>query len=172
MSDSEESAPNYLEQPAEYDFANCKTRLDKFGPYQKGDVLAAIIHSGGNLAKMAMLLGRNRNKVRDYVLANTDVKDVFDEVREARLDLIEETAYNMALQQDGAMVRFMLQCLAKDRGYTTRVETSGPNGGPLEVEDVTLRDAEDFTSRIAGIAARRTEASRTSEADAGDQSQS
>ena len=172
MSDSETTEINYLDVDFEYDFSTCETRLDKFGPYRKDDVLAAIVKSGANLAKMAMMLGRNRNKVRDYVLANTEIKEVFDEVREARLDLIEETAYSMAMQQDGAMVRFMLQCLAKERGYTTRVETSGPNGGPMEIEDVTLRDAEDFTSRIAGIAARRTAAGGTSEADAGDQSQS
>lgn len=46
----------------------------------------------------------------------------------------------------------------------SRLEHTGANGGPIQHEDVTA-DAEDFTSRMARLAARRAAAGGTGEAD-------
>lgn len=115
-----------------YDFEHCPTRLDHYGPYHREDVLAAICVTRGNLTEMSALLGRRRSSVRDHVYANIDVKDVFDEVREQFLDEAEQAHNQLALAGDGPALRFILQTLGKERGYTTRVETTGKDGGAIE----------------------------------------
>ena len=117
-----------------YDFNHCKTRDDRFGPYFKPDVIAAILAAQGNFTEMAVLLGRRRNGVRDYVLAHLDVKDIYDEMRECFLDQVEKNHNDLASKdQDGAALRFILQTQGKDRGYSTRVEQTGKDGGPMQV---------------------------------------
>lgn len=119
-------------QIEEYDFANCRTRRNRNGPYYMPDVVAAILKTNGNFAQMSLLLGRRRQQVRDYVYANIETMDLIQEVRESILDEAEATLQRLALQGDGPSLRFLLQTLGKDRGYTTRVEQTGPGGGPVE----------------------------------------
>lgn len=52
-------------------------------------------------------------------------------------------------------------------GQRDKQEISGPDGGPIQTEDVT-RDAADFTRRMAGLAARAVGAG-DSEPDAGNE---
>jgi sRNA-binding protein len=49
------------------------------------------------------------------------------------------------------------------------VEMSGPDGGPIQTEDVT-RDAEDFASRISRLAAERAAGRGTGETEPGGES--
>jgi len=118
----------------EYDFENCRTREERNGPYHKPDVIAAIHHTMGDFTEMGVLLGRRRRAVRDFILANLDVKDVYDDVNESLLDMVETTCRRMALAGDGPSVRFLLKTQAKDRGYVTRVESTGKDGEPIEAK--------------------------------------
>lgn len=43
--------------------------------------------------------------------------------------------------------------IARDLGLADRRELSGPDGGPIQTEEV-VRDADDFARRVAGLAAR------------------
>ncbi len=114
-------------------FDVCSTRLDRYGPYHKDDVLAAIVFTQGNYSEMARLLGRKRTGVRDYVLGNPDVKEVFDDTREGLLDAVETSVFKSAIDGDGPSQRFILSTLGKDRGFTTRAEHTGKSGGPLRM---------------------------------------
>lgn len=137
--------------PEEYDFSVCQTRLDRYGPYDPVDVAAAILMTGGVFSQMASLLGRNRNRVRDYVLSRPEVKRVYDEVRESILDEVECSVIKSALNGDTANQRFILTTLGKDRGYTTRVENTGANGGPVQVIDPSVLEGmstEEIRSRL------------------------
>jgi hypothetical protein len=124
--------------PANYDFEGCETRLDPMGPYNPVDVVAAIMMTAGNFAKMAVLLGRNRTRVRDFVLRKPEVKLVYDEVKESILDDIEESVIMSALNGDPADRRFVLTTLGKHRGFTTRVENTGVDGAPMQVIDPSV----------------------------------
>jgi len=117
-----------------YDFKNCWTRTHRDQPYLKEDVIAAIMVTGSNYAAMSVLLGRNRNRVKDYVLSHSDVYEIFEGVNETYLDLIERSAKHQAILGDGPMQRFFLATQGKNRGYTTRTETTGKDGAPLTAD--------------------------------------
>lgn len=88
---------------------------------------------------MSELLGRRRNAIRDYILANIEVKDVWDEIRESLVDKVEAVHFTGALHAgDSAGQRFILSTLGKDRGYSTRQELTGSDGAPFAFE-VTLK---------------------------------
>jgi len=122
-----------------YDFKTCLTAIDNIGPYFKEDVIAAIYHSRGHLGEMAYLLNRNRARVRDYVFANRDVKEVFDNIRETSVDYIERSHMTAALMGDAQAERFTLTTLGKGRGYTTRVEATGEDGGAIRFQEVVRK---------------------------------
>lgn len=140
--------------PEEYDFWNCQTRLDRTGPYNKVDVAAAILLTNGTFSKMAPLLGRHRSRIRDYVLARPDVKEIYDNVREGMIDQLELDTFESALAGDPTDRRFLLTTLGKNRGYSTRSETTGPEGGPMQVVDPTkLKETSttDIKSMVANL---------------------
>jgi len=116
----------------EYDFENCDTRKNHYGPYVEADVVAALNATRANYAKMSVLLGRRRTSIRDFVLSHLDVKTIHDEIREKVLDDVETMHDDLALAGDGPSMRFILSTLGKERGYSTRIEQTGKNGGPQE----------------------------------------
>jgi hypothetical protein len=126
------------ERAEDYDFENCPTRLDRYGPYHKPDVAAAIYKTGGVYAHMAYLLGRRRNAIREYVIANPDLMDMVAEVRETAIDLVENNVLQQAVNGDAQQGRFILQTLGKDRGYSSRSETTGKDGGPIDMRHATI----------------------------------
>ena len=117
----------------DYDFENCPTRQDRYSPYHKPDVAAAIYKTEGNYTKMALLLGRRRGAIRDYILSNPELFEMMKEVRESVLDEIEDNVINQARRGDAQQARFILQTIGKDRGYTTRAESTGADGGPIDL---------------------------------------
>ena len=127
-----------ISRKKKYDFERCVTKLNHNGPFVKEDVVAAIYATNGNFAQMAICLGRRRSSVRNFVLANLDVKDIYDEVHEVFLDTVEQSHASLALGGDGPSLRFILATLGKDRGYTTRIEQTGKDGSPLQHGPITL----------------------------------
>ena len=124
---------NIQSKAMEYDFENCVTRRDRYSPYHKPDVAAAIYATEGNYSKMALLLARRRGAIKDYILSNPDLFEMMVEVRESVLDEIEENVINQARRGDAQQARFVLQTIGKDRGYTTRAESTGAGGGPIDL---------------------------------------
>lgn len=54
-------------------------------------------------------------------------------------------------------------------GEKSQFEHTGADGGAIQTEDVTKRDADAFTSAVTGLVARSTEASEAGEPDAGNE---
>lgn len=125
--------------PEDYDFENCETRLNKFGPFNKIDVLFAAAATLGSLQEMAELLGRRRNSVKEYLTANPDVREYVEDVKEGSVDKLESAEIRNALAGDPTSRRFILQTLGKNRGYTTRTEQTGKDGGPIDHTDPISR---------------------------------
>lgn len=121
-----------LIDPNEYDFINCDTRVNRNGPYRKVDVVAAIVATGGIYSQMAGLLGRRRSGIKDFVEGNPDIHAVKKDLQETLLDSVEQSQFVQAIRGDGPSGRFLLSTLAKDRGYSTRLESTGLNGAPID----------------------------------------
>lgn len=131
--DIEEFLPEVTARVAaeEYNFTKCATALDRNGPYHKQDVIAALLSTEGTLSRAAMLLGRSRARLRDYVYRNPDVLTWFDDLKEGSIDIVEHHHMKAAVNGDLGAGRFILTTLGKDRGYSTRLEQTGKNGVPL-----------------------------------------
>lgn len=140
--------------PKAYDFENCETRQDRMSPYNKQDVVAAILCTLGNFSQMGLLLNRNRSRVRDYVLGRVDVKAVWDSVREGAIDEIEHNTIVSAMAGDPTDRRFILTTLGKNRGYTTRSEVGGKDGEPIGVQvDLSGASTDSIKAAIAALKA-------------------
>ena len=84
------------------------------------------------------------------------------EVHHAAMDKIERDVLSGHLHPKAANVvlankRWRMEKL-KPRVYGTRImqELSGPEGGAIQTEDVTKRDADEFTRRVARLASSET----------------
>lgn len=139
-----------------YDFANCLTVVEPDGPYSVRDVAAAIIVFRGNYAEIAKALGRRREGVRGVIARNGDLARLHAEVYQEFLDEVESGFMRTALMGDKDAMKFVLQTRGKDRGYTTRTEQTGANGGPIEVaaqtidwSQIPIEEREQFAQRLA-----------------------
>lgn len=129
--------------PNFYDFSQSRTRVDVYAEFEKNDVIAALVTTGANFAKMASLLGRSRAKVHDFVFRNPDLVSVLRDVQETMLDFMEHGLKVNALKGDSADRRYALSTLGKERGYSSRSEMTGAGGGPVSVANVV--DASSLT---------------------------
>jgi hypothetical protein len=129
-SDHDPERPRFLS----YNFGVAPTRLDPKGPYYKEDVVAALLSTEFNLGRTAQLLGRSRASLSNYVASHADVKEVYDDAREALIDDAEHTVSQSLRRGDSTDARYVLSTLGKDRGYTTRQETTGKDGGPQKID--------------------------------------
>lgn len=119
-----------------YNFTDCATAQDRALPYHAEDVIAAILVTQSNLGRMALLLNRSRMGVDRYIKSNPEMNSFFNEFREGILDTVETNQFALALAGDGAAGRFLLTTIGKKRGYTTRQELTGEDGGaiPMTIE--------------------------------------
>lgn len=95
---------------------------------------AALRQSGGILAHAAEALGLNRTSVEDRVAKSKHLQAVRKELRETVGDLCEGVIFTAIKAKDHKMVRWYSGMHLKDRGYTTRMELTGAEGGAILTE--------------------------------------
>lgn len=117
-----------------WNFDVCPTKQQPTGPYRPEDVVAAIVVSRGNLSKAAQLLGRRRSKLKSYIDSHQSVTEILHDTRECLIDKVEDNAFEIAENGDPSMVRFILQTVGKNRGYTTRHEATGRDGEAIRID--------------------------------------
>ncbi len=117
---------------AEFDFDMCFTRNNADRAFSDLDVAMALLRAAGNVAKAAEHLGRPRRAVANYIYRNVRLRDLQEDLWDTFLDEIEGKHMDLALAGDATVQRFFLVTRGKDRGYSTRSETTGKNGEPLE----------------------------------------
>lgn len=133
--------PEFLES---YNFVECDTRTK--GVFHPQDVVAAILLTGGMYKDMVPLLGRPRHSIRDYIQSNEDIRLIWEEIQDGKLDDLEKGIFNSALAGNETDRRFLLSTLGKNRGFSTRTEATGKDGGPIETKPMSELE---FARRVA-----------------------
>lgn len=86
--------------------------------------------------------------IRQPVLEHYATKPGFDVV----VDCIRNVIYTQKFENAAAGL-LVANIISRDLGLADRTELTGKDGGPMQTEDTTKRDAADFTSFIARLAA-------------------
>ncbi len=84
----------------------------------KNTILELIKKTNGNLSRVADAMGSNRHTVRRRCDADPELLEALESSRERRIDLLEESCWEDAINsRDTAMRCFLLKTQAKHRGY-------------------------------------------------------
>lgn len=126
------------QDPLGYKFVVCQTVATRdMAPAKQvivvQDVVAAILVSRGNLARMAGFLHRSRGKLRNFIESNEHLQELFSDQTESMVDKAQDNVYDAIEAGDVKVSQHYLDRLGKNRGYTTRLETTGSDGGPQQV---------------------------------------
>lgn len=134
-----------------FDLDNCHTR--KGEAISELDVAVALLRFSGNVSKTAKAVGRARNVVAGFIARTRYLSDLQDDLRETKIDELEELHMKVAKDGDIATQRFFLTTLGAHRGYLkpTQMELSGRNGGPIQTNEVSARDR--IAEKLASIGA-------------------
>ena len=141
MSSVFEQFPKLLDAQyvAEYPFHDCWTVVHPLEPYNVQDVAAAILQGEGNISTVAGLLNRGRRSVETFIMRTLELRELQEDVEESFLDEVEGKYKNLARAGDPGAARFFLTTKAKNRGYVTRVESTGKDGAAIEVDEINAR---------------------------------
>lgn len=116
-----------------YDFATCWTKTNPDKPYEMLDVAVALIQFNGNISECAKALGRPRRSVETFVLRQMPLRELQEDVEATFIDGIESRYKEVANKGDPIAQKFFLTTKGKNRGYVSRAEATGPDGGPIPV---------------------------------------
>jgi hypothetical protein len=120
--------------------------------YSDAEIDAALTKSHGILAVAARSLGCARKTIQERINASPDYwKPRLAEYRESIVDKGENVLLNALEHPDTKIgldaAKYLLTCLGRARGYTTRTEVTGADGGPIEVSDAREKLAALLTAR-------------------------
>ena len=124
--------------------------MPKVNGYTAEQVIAAISGSGGIKAIIAERLGCHRHTVDRYIANFPTVRDAWEQESETVVDYAETllvTNIRLGLKRqretnepvDASDARWMLDRKGKNRGYATRQEVTGADGGDLNVNFTGLK---------------------------------
>lgn len=68
------------------------------------------------------------------------------------MDMVDQIMYQQKFENAAAGL-LSAHIVARDLGLADKTELTGKDGGPLQTEDLTSRDAADFTSQLSRLAA-------------------
>ncbi|MFA4972560.1 MAG: hypothetical protein WC683_08085 [bacterium] len=124
--------------------------------YTVAQFLAAIPGSGGLVTAIAKKAGVDWHTARKYITKHVTLQEAIAEEREKSVDLAEAVVIRniqLASRQqnepdatpvDSADARWFLSMQGKNRGYTTRQELTGADGGPLIVKRLANVSTDDL----------------------------
>ena len=88
------------------------------------DVLNAIKDSGGVISTIARRLNCNWNTAKNYCDKWESTKTALQDEKETTLDTAEIKLLDAIKAGDTQIIKWFLSTKGKDRGYTTKIETS------------------------------------------------
>jgi hypothetical protein len=100
-------------------------------------IIKAIKDSRGLIAVAARKLGVSRRTIYNRMEKSEEIREALDEARDFVLDVGQAKLYQAVEQGESWAVQYLLNTLGKSRGFTTRQEVTGRDGGPIQHEDVT-----------------------------------
>jgi hypothetical protein len=88
----------------------------------------------GYVTIAAEALGINTATIYKRARESEYLRDIWDEIKESRLDRVEEILLSKITQdRDVISTLFYLKCQGKKRGYVERVEHTGEDGDPIRI---------------------------------------
>jgi hypothetical protein len=122
--------------------------------YTQAQVIEALTQSTGFISVAARTLGCSSDTVENYVKKYPAVAEAKRAAREVILDKAESALLKKVEDGDVHAIMFTLKTIGKHRGFVERVETTGADGGPIAVADVTTaRDR--LAGKLDELAERR-----------------
>ena len=103
---------------------------DKFTIAQ---VIAALDAAGGIKTTAAQKLGCDPSTVHGYINRYWEIGDALTRITESKLDLAEAKLLKHIKNGNLTAIIFYLKTQGKARGYVERVESTGKDGGPVEL---------------------------------------
>lgn len=103
------------------------------------DVALALNETGAIVFDAAGKLGVSRTALYKFLEAHPELKELRAEIEEELIDAAESHIVKAILAGDMKTVRWYMERKGKNRGYNTRVEQTGADGGPLEYNAVERR---------------------------------
>ncbi|QIG68857.1 hypothetical protein EVB71_005 [Rhizobium phage RHph_Y55] len=100
---------------------------------------AALRAHHGILLKAAEACGVTRKTFYKFMEQHPHLKEVREECDEVLLDVAEAAIVNALGASDMKTVRWYAERKGKDRGYTTRTESTGKDGEPLQMGVIERR---------------------------------
>ncbi|WP_205602463.1 helix-turn-helix domain-containing protein [Chelativorans alearense] len=116
----------------------------------------ALRAAGGIKTIAARMLKCHRATLYRFLQRHPTLAQIANEIDEEIKDLAETKLIQAIRDGDMPTVRWYLETKAKDRGYTRRVENTGPDGGPIETKRVAP-DLSDLTEEELEILLRAAE---------------
>lgn len=103
-------------------------------------LITLIDERRGNVASVARALGVTRTTTYKHIARYPTVQQALEDARETMLDNAESVLYKKVLEGSTAELIFFLKTQGWRRGWTERVEHSGPGGGPIPITAVDYRN--------------------------------
>jgi hypothetical protein len=100
-------------------------------------VILSLRNFMGNLGLAAMDLGLSRGELVAYIARHPDVAEARQQVREAVKDVAEDILFEK-MKTDNQLLVFFLRTQAKDRGYSTTVNSTINNRVEVNVDARSL----------------------------------
>jgi hypothetical protein len=116
----------------------------------------ALKDKKGFVSQAAKQLGISRRQLHRLIKAHPTIKDALDDAREEMKDFAESKIYQGIANENTALLIFYAKTQMKDRGYVERQEVTGPDGGPVEMENVSDTDLLKEINKLVETARTRT----------------
>jgi hypothetical protein len=103
--------------------------------FTKKDILEAIKGSGGIVSTIAKKLDCRWSTANKYINEWPETKQAIEDETQTILDMCEGAIYKSVKEGNTQDAKWVLATKGKLRGFTERQEISGPNGGPIQVDN-------------------------------------
>jgi hypothetical protein len=107
--------------------------------YTEDQVAAALKASRGNVTRAAAVLSQalgvpvHRQTITLYINRSERLQQFVTDVRDVKLDLIEDLVYEKALRGSDSMQKYVLSTQGAERGWGKKTEVTGKGGGKIDV---------------------------------------
>lgn len=106
-------------------------------------VAEALTETRGMKTLAAKRLGCAYNTIVRYINKYASVREALDRAHESLGDQVELALFDEAVnKRNTAALIFLAKTKFKSRGYVERVETTGKDGGPIQLDVTALSDDE------------------------------
>lgn len=99
-------------------------------------VTKALRENFGILGPAAEALGCSRQSLYEFRQKHPELNDIIKEIEEGTLDLAENVIASDIKNGAVRTAMWYAERKGKDRGYSTRVETTGANGEPIKHTEI------------------------------------